>query len=102
MSARLTLATAGRGLLPVRAAHRTRLAGSRGALNGPVSGAGVCVKPGDVVFADSDGIAILDLDAALEIAALLKQKEDAEIPAREAIQAGARLSDFSGAAKYFA
>ena len=84
------------------AAHTTRIAGIEGAINITVSVGGVVVKPGDVVFADSDGIAILDPDEALEIAALLKQKEDAEIPAREAIQAGARISDFSGAAKYFA
>ncbi|MEV0805004.1 RraA family protein [Micromonospora sp. NPDC050200] len=84
------------------AAHTTRIAGIEGAINVPVSIGGVVIKPGDVVFADSDGVAILDRGEALEIADLLKQKEDAEIPAREAILAGSRISDFSGAAKFFA
>lgn len=84
------------------AAHTTRIAGIEGAINVPVSIGGVVVKPGDVVFADSDGVAILDPSEALEVAAVLKQKEDAEIPARETILAGGRISDFSGAAKYFA
>lgn len=83
------------------AAHTTRIAGIEGAINVPVSIGGVVVRPGDVVFADSDGVAILDPAEALDVAALLKQKEDAEIPSRERIQAGGRISDISGAAAYF-
>ncbi|MEO3886321.1 RraA family protein [Nonomuraea sp. B5E05] len=83
------------------AAHTTRISGIEGSINVPVSIGGVVVTPGDVVFADSDGVAILVPAEALEIAAVLKKKEDAEIPAREAIAAGGRISDYSGAAKYF-
>ncbi|MFC4015859.1 RraA family protein [Nonomuraea purpurea] len=79
----------------------TRIAGIEGAINVPVSVGGVVVKPGDVVFADSDGIAIIDPAEALDLAAVLKRKEDAEIPTREKIAAGARISDFSGAAKHY-
>ncbi|MFC6706790.1 RraA family protein [Flexivirga alba] len=83
------------------AAHTTRIAGIEGAINVPVSVGGVVVEPGDVVFADSDGIAILKPDEALEIAKILKQKEDAEIPAREKIQTGGSLAEYSGAINYF-
>lgn len=83
------------------AAHTTRIAGIEGAINVPVSVGGVVVEPGDVVFADSDGIAILKPDEALEIAKVLKEKEDAEIPAREMISSGGSLAEYSGAIKYF-
>lgn len=84
------------------AAHTTRIAGIEGAINVPVSVGGVVVHPGDVVFADSDGVAIIGREEAAELAALLKKKEDAEIPAREQIAAGALISEFSGAAAHFA
>ncbi|GAA2440589.1 RraA family protein [Actinomadura vinacea] len=84
------------------AALTTRIAGIEGAINVPVSVGGVVVRPGDVVFADSDGIAIIDPGEAREVAALLKKKEDAEIPARELIAAGGRISEISGAAKHYA
>ncbi len=83
------------------AAHTTRIAGIEGAINVPVSVGGVVVEPGDVVFADSDGIAILKPDEALEIAKVLKEKEDAEIPARDMISSGGSLAEYSGAIKYF-
>jgi 4-hydroxy-4-methyl-2-oxoglutarate aldolase len=84
------------------AAHTTRIAGIEGSINLPVSVGGVVVFPGDVVFADSDGVAILKPDEALEVARILKSKEDAEIASRETIAAGGRISDISGAAKLFA
>jgi regulator of RNase E activity RraA len=84
------------------AAHTTRIAGVEGSINVPVSVGGVVVFPGDVVFADSDGVAILGREEALEVARLLKAKEEAEGPSRESIAAGGRISDISGAAKYFA
>lgn len=84
------------------AAHTTRIAGVEGSINVAVSVGGVVVFPGDVVFADSDGVAILKPEEALDIARLLKVKEDAEVPAREKIAEGGRISDFSGAAALFA
>lgn len=83
------------------AAHTTRIVGIEGAINVPVSIGGVVVEPGDVVFADSDGIAILKPGEALDLARILKGKEDAEIPAREMIAAGGSLAEYSGADKYF-
>jgi len=83
------------------ASHTTRIAGVEGSINVPVSVGGVVVLPGDVIFADSDGVAVLKPGEALDIAKLLKSKEDAEIPARQAIADGGRISDISGAAKLF-
>lgn len=78
----------------------TRIGGIEGAINVPVSVAGAVVRPGDVVFADSDGAAFLTPEEAVGLGDLLKSKEDAEIPARETISAGGCLAEFSGAAKH--
>src|SRR5690625_30831 len=69
----------------------TRIGGIEGAINVPVSVAGSVVRPGDVVFADSDGAAFLTPEEAVGLGDLLKSKEDAEIPAREKISAGGLL-----------
>ncbi|WP_017571044.1 RraA family protein [Nocardiopsis halotolerans] len=78
----------------------TRIAGIEGAINVPVTVGGAVVHPGDVVFADSDGAAFLSPDEAVGLGALLKSKEEAEIPARESISGGGSLAEFSGAAAY--
>ncbi len=81
--------------------HTTRVLGIEGAINVPVSIGGVVIAPGDVIWADDDGIAILDRSEALEIAAILTEKEAVEPALREAIAAGARLAERSGAAALF-
>lgn len=86
-----------RGVTP----HTTRQLGIEGAINVPVTVGGAIVRPGDVVWADSDGVAILAPGEALGIAAILREKEEAEGPLRKAIDEGARLSDRSGAAAAF-
>lgn len=85
-----------RGFTPLT----TRIAGIEGAINVEVSIAGAVVRPGDVVFADSDGVAFLSPAEAEGLGALLKSKEDAEIPAREKIAKGGSIAEFSGAANY--
>lgn len=75
----------------------TRILGIEGAVNVPVTVGGAVVRPGDIVFADSDGVAFLDPSEGLEIAELLAAKEAAEGPAREDIAAGGSLAAFSGA-----
>lgn len=81
--------------------HTTRVLGIEGAINVPVSIGGVVINPGDVVWADSDGIAILDRAEALAVAATLREKEGAEPALREAVREGALLSEWSGAADLF-
>lgn len=78
----------------------TRIAGIEGAINVPIAVGGAVVRPGDVVFADSDGVAFLAPDEAVGLGALLKSKEDAEIPARETISGGGSIAEFSGATAY--
>ena len=83
-------------------AHTTRILGLEGAINVPVSVGGSVIEPGDVVWADGDGLAVLTPQEALEIAAVLADKEGAEPALRERIIAGGRLSEWSGAADLFA
>ncbi len=90
--------TLSRGFSPLT----TRISGIEGAINVPVTICGAVVNPGDVVFADSDGVVFLSPEEAKGLGALLKSKEDAEIPARDIISKGGKISEFSGAAKYFA
>jgi Demethylmenaquinone methyltransferase len=81
--------------------HTTRMLGIEGAINVPVSIGGTVINPGDVVWADEDGIAVLDRREALAIAAVLEEKEGVEPALREAVLGGARLSEWSGAADLF-
>lgn len=79
----------------------TRILGIEGEINGQVTIGGSVVNPGDVVFADSDGVVFLNPSEAAEIADLLAVKEDAEPEMRKRIAAGEQLSVLSGAASYF-
>jgi len=79
----------------------TRILGVEGAINVPVTVGGAVVNPGDVVFGDSDGIAVLAREEALEIAATLRDKESAEPELRRKIAEGTRLAEWSGALAAF-
>lgn len=81
--------------------HTTRMLGLEGAINVPVTIGGAVIQPGDVIWADEDGVAVLDRSEVLEIAAILAEKEASEPALREAIIAGKRLSEWSGAADLF-
>lgn len=82
--------------------HTTRILGLEGAINVPVTVGGTVIRPGDVVWADGDGVAVLDRAEALALADVIRAKEEAEPELREAIAAGKPLSEFSGAADLFA
>ncbi|QIM16954.1 RraA family protein [Leucobacter insecticola] len=82
-------------------ARTTRILGIEGAINVPITIGGVVVTPGDAVFADSDGIAVLRENEIEAVVADLQSKEGAEPSKKLEIAAGARLSEWSGAAKYF-
>jgi regulator of RNase E activity RraA len=83
------------------AAHTTRIAGVEGAINVPVTIGGAVVHPGDIVWADSDGIAIVDPEEALDLAAILHEKEAAEPALREELDRGGSLAAHSGAREVF-
>lgn len=86
-----------RGFSPIT----TRILGIEGAINVPIAVCGVVVRPGDVVFADSDGVAFLQPHEAVGLGALLASKEAAEGPARDSIAAGGSIAEFSGARAAF-
>lgn len=82
-------------------ARTTRILGIEGSINVPVCVGGVVVEPGDAVFADSDGVAILKESEIDEVVATLRTKEGAEPDMQKKIAAGSKLSEWSGAARYF-
>lgn len=83
------------------AAHTTRLLGLEGSINVPVEIGGAVIQPGDVVFADSDGVAVLSPDTVADVARLLAEKEAAEPEQKRRLDAGASLAELSGARRLF-
>lgn len=83
------------------AGHTTRLLGLEGSINVPVTIGGTVIRPGDIVFADSDGIAIIAPENAAGLAELLAAKESAEPEQKRRIDAGESLADLSGARALF-
>lgn len=79
----------------------TRILGLEGAINVPVSIGGATVHPGDVVFADSDGVVFLRPSEAVGLGDILRAKEEAEEPARKSIRDGGSIAEFSGAKRLF-
>lgn len=82
-------------------ARTTRILGIEGAINVPVTVGGVVIHPGDAIYADGDGIAVLDESEIDEIVPILREKESAEPSKKAQIAAGGKLSEWSGAAKHF-
>lgn len=75
----------------------TRGLGLEGALQVPVQIGGVVVKPGDVVFADSDGVFFLNPAHAAEIAARLAEIEGRWPETKKRLDAGEKLGNINGA-----
>ena len=94
---RLGLPVFARGTIP-----RSGSTVARPALNGPVSCGGVDVAPGDIVFADDDGVVIApaaQIEAALELAETIGAKERAILAA---IGRGETLHDQTNHAEHVA
>ena len=84
-------------------AHTTRVLGIEGAVNVPVSIAGAVVLPGDLVFADEDGVAIVSPADAESIVADLERRE-ARLRDRDTasvVTSGGSFSAISGARSKF-
>jgi regulator of RNase E activity RraA len=57
------------GIVPSTSVHHYRFAGA----NVPVQCDGVTVRPGDIVVADSDGVAVVPRESAEKVLALAEQ-----------------------------
>lgn len=83
--------------------HTTRLLGLEGEINKPVCVGGVVVIPGDIVFADGDGVAIIEQDKAdFVVDKILAMQE--RLAARDSIRRvneGLSLAELSGARSKF-
>ncbi|HVA37956.1 MAG TPA: RraA family protein [Candidatus Dormibacteraeota bacterium] len=75
----------------------TRILGIEGALNVPIAVGGAVVRPGDIVWADENGIAVLSPEEAARYASIVAEKEAAEPPLLERIRRGESLAELSGA-----
>ena len=74
-----------------------RLLGYGGSVGLPVTVGGVRVCPGDIVFGDENGVAIIPLSEASELAARVAARESREPSTIEKLQSGASLADLTGA-----
>lgn len=86
-----------RGVSPIT----TRSLGIEGAINVPVNICGVCVKPGDLVVGDDDGVFVIDPANAEDFAKRAIIKQNGEPVTKAKIDSGMELADINGNAKYF-
>jgi regulator of RNase E activity RraA len=54
---------------------------------------GVCVRPGDLVVADSDGVVIVPTELIDDVVRLVLQKDEHESEFRTAVQRGMKATD---------
>lgn len=94
---KLGLPVFSRGVSPIT----TRSIGIEGAINVPVTIAGVAVKPGDLVVGDDDGVFVIDPAEAEHFAQMAIKKQNGEPATKAKIDAGMELADINGNAKYF-
>jgi regulator of RNase E activity RraA len=74
-----------------------RRLGLEGEIQVPVSIGGAVVNPGDIVFADTDGVFFVRPDGALDLAKALVTREAREPGLKQRLDAGEKLADVSGA-----
>ncbi|NKZ10774.1 RraA family protein [Mycolicibacterium septicum DSM 44393] len=86
-----------RGVAPIT----TRILGIEGQINVPVSISGTVVNPGDIIWADNDGIVVLGPAEALDAARLTAEMESGEDAFRHHLQRGGSLAAHSGARDLF-
>jgi len=69
---------------------------SAGSVNVPIVCAGVVVNPGDVIVADSDGVVVVPLKCAAQVASLGQERIEKEQTARERFRKGELSLDVFG------
>ena len=67
-----------------------------GHVNVPVVCAGTTVNPGDVIVGDTDGVVVVERDAAAEVVHLARERVQKEEATRERLRAGELGLDFYG------
>lgn len=87
----------GRGISPLT----TRILGIEGAINVPISVAGVPVHPGDLIVADDDGVFVINPANAQTYGEKAIAAQNGEVDTKKKIDSGITLATLSGAAKYF-
>src|SRR5258708_38466909 len=75
-----------------------RRLGLEGAVLVPIQVGGAVVHPGDIVFADTDGVFFVPPIGAAELAASLATREAREPELKRRLDAGEKMADVSGAA----
>ncbi|MGR3761578.1 RraA family protein [Roseobacteraceae bacterium NS-SX3] len=80
-----------RGRSPVT----TKLRGLGGDINVPISCGGVRVRPGDIVLADENGVAVLDPKQAAAFASRARQMQQDETAIFERLKAGETLAEIT-------
>ena len=67
-----------------------------GSVNVPIICAGSTVRPGDVIIADADGVAVVKRETAGEVARLAAERFAKEQKSRERLKSGELGVDFYG------
>jgi 4-hydroxy-4-methyl-2-oxoglutarate aldolase len=78
-----------------------RRLGLEGQIQVPVQVGGAVVNPGDVVFADSDGLYFIAAADAADVAERVATREAREPGIKKRLDAGEKLADISGATELF-
>ncbi len=78
----------GRGITPVGPLHR-----GPGEINFPIQCGGIVVRPGDLIFADNNGVVVVPLEIASELQKRCQEKQEKEA----AYVASVKLGKFSNA-----
>jgi regulator of RNase E activity RraA len=78
----------------------TKILGTEGAINVPVSVGGQTIEPGDAVLCDESGVVVLKPKTAEASARLAIQMQEREIVLLERLRKGEKLPDISGATAF--
>jgi 4-hydroxy-4-methyl-2-oxoglutarate aldolase len=78
----------------------TRIMGLEGEIGGSIAIDQVSINAGDLIFADEDGIAVLNKENALSYRAIIEEAESSEIAEKARMDRGESPAAISGADRY--